>query len=221
MIGRTPRHTSFADDVDPGGLFVFIPGALASGFLISMGLLIGDALRTLRGDIGAERRVAHTGAAMADEVRAGAGASRQTQSGLRPRWVYGIVSAVSFGLALLVIPGATWNFFNPGGYISNISWIWAVSMVLTLGVAILGVRTLHLAPEWLPVIIGMLGLGFAARFLFGSELIVTRTALVTIGLIAGAVGMATTWHVRRDRNRIDIPPSVRPLLARTPLSRAR
>jgi hypothetical protein len=135
--------------------------------------------------------------------------------------VYGIVSAVSFGLALLVIPGATWNFFNPGGYISNISWIWAVSMVLTLGVAILGVRTLHLAPEWLPVIIGMLGLGFAGRFLFGSELIVTRTALVTIGLVTGAVGMAMTWRVRRDRNRIDIPPSVRPLLTRTPLSRAR
>ncbi len=217
MIGRVPRHSSFADDVDPGGLFVFIPGALAGGFLISMGLLVGDAVRKVRGDTGTARRVAHTGAAVADEVRAGAGKARHTQSGLRPRWVYGLVSAASLGLVLLVIPGATWNFFNPGGYISDISWIWAVSMLLVLGFAILGVQALRLAPEWLPIIIGVLGLGFSVRFLFGNELIFNRTALVIIGLVGGAAGMVMTWHMRRGDHHIDIPPSVRPLLTRTPL----
>jgi len=33
MIGRVPRHTSLGDDIQPGDLFVFIPGAIASGFL--------------------------------------------------------------------------------------------------------------------------------------------------------------------------------------------
>lgn len=218
MIGRVPRHTSHADEIDPNGLFVFIPGALAGGFLISIGLLIGDALRKVRGETGIERRVTHTGSAMADEVKSGAGAARRTESGLRPRWVYGLVSAVSFGLVLLVIPGATWNFFNPGGYISNISWIWAVSSILVLGFAILGFQTIRLAPEWLPIILGALGLAFSVRFLFGSELVVDRTVLMVLGLVLGTVGVAATWHQRRHRNRTDVPASVRPILTRSPLS---
>jgi hypothetical protein len=156
MIGRVPRHTALGDGVDPDVLSVFIPGALASGFLISMGLLIGDAFRKVRGDTGADRRVMHTGAAVSDEVRSGAGASRQTDSGLRPRWVYGVVSGLSLGLVLAVVPGATWNFLNPGGYISDISWIWVLSLLVVLGFAVIGVQTLRIAPEWLPFILGAL-----------------------------------------------------------------
>lgn len=221
MIGRVPKHTSLGDDVDPGGLFVFIPGALVGGFLISMGLLIGDALRKVRGDTGTERRVTHTGAAVADEVRFGAGAAQQTDSGLRPRAVYGAVAGVSLALVLLVIPGATWNFLNPGGYISNISWIWAVSMVLVLVFAVIGVQTLRIAPEWTPVIIFTLGLAFAVRFVFGSEPVISRNVLIASGLLAGLIGAAATWRMRRGRDRVDVPASVRPLLTRTPLSRSR
>ena len=221
MIGRVPRHTSLGDDVDPGGLFVFIPGALAGGFLISIGLLVGDALRKLRGNAGIERRVRHTGAAVADEVRAGAGAARRTESGLRPRPVYGLVAGISFTLVLLVVPGATWNFLNPGGYISDIAWIWAVSMLLVLGFAILGVHTLRLAPEWAPVITATLGLGFALRFALGSEPAVNRAVLIGFGLIAAAIGTASTWRMRRRRDHTDVPASTRPILTRTPLSRPR
>ena len=219
MIGRVPRHSSLGDGVEPGGLFVFIPGALAGGFLISVGLLIGDAMRKLRGDTGIERRVRHTGAAIADEVRAGAGASRQTESGLRPRAVYGVVSGISFALVVLVVPGATWNFLNPEGYIQNVGWIWAVSMLLVIGFLILGIHTLRLAPEWLPGIIAALGAGFALRFAFGSELVVNRTVLIVFGLFVAIVGSALTWRKRDRSDRTDVPPSVRPILTRSPLSR--
>lgn len=219
MIGRVPRHTSLGDGVEPGGLFVFIPGALAGGFLISVGLLIGDAMRKLRGDTGIERRVRHTGAAIADEVRAGAGASRQTESGLRPRAVYGVVSGISFALVVLVVPGATWNFLNPEGYIQNVGWIWAVSMLVVIGFLILGIHTLRLAPEWLPGIIAALGAGFALRFAFGSEPVVNRTVLIVFGLFVAIVGSALTWRKRDRSDRTDVPPSVRPILTRTPLSR--
>ena len=221
MIGRVPRHTTLGDNVEPGGLFVFIPGALVGGFLISMGLLIGDALRKLRGDSATERRVIHTGAAVADEVRGGAGAARRTESGLRPRAIYGVVAGVSLALVLLVIPGATWNFLNPGGYISDISWVWAVSMILALVFAVVGVQVLRLAPEWLPVIILLLGLAFAVRFMLGSEPVINRTVLIVSGLATGIIGAAATWRIRRRRHWIDVPPSVRPLLTRTPLSRPR
>ena len=219
MIGRVPRHTSLGDGVEPGGLFVFIPGALAGGFLISVGLLIGDAIRKVRGDAGIERRVRHSGAAIADEVRAGGSASRRTESGLRPRAVYGVVSGISFALVVLVVPGATWNFLNPDGYIQNVGWIWAVSMLLVIGFLVLGINTIRLAPEWLPGIIAVLGAGFALRFVFGSELAVNRTVLIVFGLLVAIVGPALTWRMRGRSDRTDVPPSVRPILTRTPLSR--
>lgn len=218
MIGRVPRHTSLGDDVDPGGLFVFIPGAMASGFLISMGLLVGDAFRRVRGDAGTDRRVRITGAAVADEVRAGAGASRRTETGLRPRPIYGAVSAVSFTLVVATIPGATWNFMNPGGYISNIGWIWALSLLLVLGFAVLGVQTFRLAPEWLPIIIAAIGVGFVARFAFGGEPAIVKSVLIAFGLAAATAGTASTWRLRERRDQTDVPPSVRPILARTPLA---
>jgi hypothetical protein len=221
MIGRVPRHTSLGDDVDPDTLSVFIPGALASGFLISIGLLVGDAFRKVRGDAGTERRVRHTGAAVADEVRAGAGASRRTGSGLRPRPVYGLVSAISFALVIVVVPGASWNFINPEGYISDIAWIWAVSLLLVFGFVVLGVQTLRLAPEWLPIIIATIGVGFALRFALGGEPVVLKNALIVSGLAAAAVGAAATWRLRRRSNVIDVPPSVRPMLTRSPLARPR
>jgi len=219
VIGRVPKHVTLGDQVDPGGLFVFIPGALASGFLISVGLLVGDAVRKLRGSAGIDRRVRHTGAAVADEIRAGAGAARRTGAGLRPRAVYGSVSGVSFALVVLVLPGATWNFLNPGGYIQNVGWIWAISMLLALGFAILGVQTLRLAPEWLPWIIAALGVGLALRFALGNEPAGNRTVLVVFGLVVAIVGPAATWRLRKRSDRIDVPPSARPILTRTPLSR--
>lgn len=218
MIGRIPKHATFGDQMDPGGLFVFIPGALAGGFLISVGLLVGDVVRKLRGNTGTERRERHTGAALADEIRAGAGASRRTEAGLRPRAVYGVVSSISFALVVLVVPGATWNFFNPGGYIQNVAWIWAISMLLVLGFAILGVQTLRLAPEWLPGMVAALGVGLALRFALGNEPAVNRVALVVFGLVVAIVGPALTWRFRRHSNRINVPPSARPILSRTPLS---
>ncbi len=220
MIGRVPRHTALGDGVDPDVLSVFIPGALASGFLISMGLLIGDAFRKVRGDSGTDRRVRHTGAAVSDEVRSGAGASRQTDSGLRPRWVYGVVSGLSLGLVLAVVPGATWNFLNPGGYISDISWIWVLSLLVVLGFAVIGVQTLRIAPEWLPFILGALGLGLATRFAFGSEPAGLRYGLIATGLVFAVVGIASTWRMWEARNHTDVPPSARSLLTRTPLTRS-
>jgi hypothetical protein len=220
MIGRVPRHTTLGDGVDPDVLSVFIPGALASGFLISMGLLMGDAFRKVRGDTGTDRRVMHTGAAVADEVRSGAGASRQTESGLRPRWVYGVVSGISLGLVLAVVPGATWNFLNPGGYISDISWIWVLSLLVVLGFAVVGVQTLRVAPEWLPFILGALGLGLAARFVLGSEPAGLRYLLVAVGLVFSIVGIASTWRMWEARKHTDVPPSARSLLTRTPLTRS-
>lgn len=218
MIGRVPRHAASGDRVDPGSLFVFIPGALAGGFLISIGLLVGDAVRRLKGDASAERRVRLTGAALVDEIRAGAGASGRTELGLRPLAVYGFVGGISLALVLLVLFGATWNFFNPGGYIEQVAWIWAISMLLAFGFAIVAMHTLRLAPRWLPGILAALGLGFALRFALGREPAIDRAILVGFGLALAIIGPAVTWRSGRGRG-VAVPPSARPILTRTPLTR--
>jgi hypothetical protein len=221
MIGRVPRHTSLGDDLDPGGLFVFIPGAIASGFLIPLGLLAGDAFRSVRGDAGTTRRVTNSGAVIADEVRDGARAGRRTTTGLRHRSVYGVVSLLSFAIVALAVPGATWNFMNPVGYISDIAWIWAVSMIAVVGFAVLGVQSLRLAPEWMPIIVAILGVGMAARFALGDEPEAIGGVLVGLGLLIATIGPIATWRARRHAGVTDVPPSVRPLLTRTPLSRSK
>jgi len=198
MIGRVPRHTSLGDGIDPNGLFVFIPGAIASGFLISLGLLAGDAYRGVRGDSGNQRRI---------------------RNGLRRSAVYGVVGLASFGLVTLGIPGATWNFFNPVGYISDIGWIWALSLLLIGGFAVLGVQTLRLAPRWHSITVVFLGLGIAARFAVGNESGPLRAGLIVLGVVVVAAGAGFAWRARAIRRGVDVPPSVRPLLARTPLAR--
>jgi hypothetical protein len=219
MIGRVPRHTSLGDGIDPDALFVFIPGAIASGFLISLGLLAGDAYRGVRGDSGNRRRIRNSGAVIADEVREGAGAGRKAGHGLRRPAVYGIVSLASFALVTLGIPGATWNFLNPAGYISDIGWIWALSLLLIIGFAVLGVQTLRLAPQWLPFTVVMLGLGITIRFAAGNETGPLKIGPIVLGLVTMAVGSGLGWRARATSRSVDVPPSVRPLLVRTPLAR--
>jgi hypothetical protein len=131
------------------------------------------------------------------------------------------VSAISFALVVMVVPGATWNFVNPEGYISDIGWIWAVSRLLVLGFVVLGIQTLRLAPEWLPVIIAVIGVGFALRFALGGEPVILRGVLIVLGLVTATVGAASTWRMRDRRDRTDVPPSVRPVLTRSPLTRPR
>ncbi|MFQ5555039.1 MAG: hypothetical protein ACE5GC_06685 [Acidimicrobiia bacterium] len=219
MIGRVRKHRSFTDDVDPDRLSVFIPGAIASGFLISIGLLVGDALRKIRGGAGIRRRVMLTGDALADEIRGGAGAARANATGLRPRAMYGITGSVFLGLAVGAIPGASWNFLNPVGYIENIAWIWAVSMLSVVVFVPLGVLAIRLAPEWLPIFFLAMGAILVIRFAIGSESAEVRILVIALSAAVSALTAALTWKLRRLRHVVDVPPAARRLLASTPLGR--
>lgn len=219
MIGRVPRHRHSSDDVDPFTLYVFIPGVLASGFLVSVGLLVGDAARRVRGDRGTRRRVTVTGAALAAEVRNGSGAAHTTPFGLRRRATYGIVGGVALALVVGVVPGATWNFLDPGGYISDIAWIWAVSMLAVIAIVVLATQALRLASEWVPITAALVGSGAIARFALGPESGTLRTAAVAAAAVITPIVVAATWRLRHRRRTVFVPASVRPLLTSTPLGR--
>lgn len=219
MIGRARHHRSYADDVDPNGLFVFIPGALASGFLVSVALLLADASRKIRGTTGSRRRVRLTSVVLSEEIRTGADASRSVATGLRPRWVYGITGAAMLGVAIAVAPGATWNFLDPHGYISHIAWMWALSLLGVLVFLMAGINIMRVVPEWIPVSALFATLGLVARFALGPESAPVRYTVIAVGATAGGLVAALTWRLRRRRESIDIPPASRALVAATPLGR--
>lgn len=217
MIGRARRHRTAADEVDPNALHVFIPGALASGFLVSIGLLVGDAVRRIRGSHATRRRVTVTGAAIAAEIRNGSGGAEATPIGLRQRRIYGFVGSVALAIVVAVVPGATWNFLDPGGYISDIAWIWALSMLGVLAIVVIAVQALRLAPEWAPTTAALVGAGVIVRFVLGPESGTVRVSAVVAAAIVTPIVVITTWKQRRRRGIVHVPASIRPLLARTPM----
>lgn len=214
MIGRVPRHRSVADDVDPWQLHVFIPGALASGLLVSVGLMVGDLIRRLRGDHGIRRMVEMTAAAAAAEIRDGLDAPRHVRSGLRAPAVYGVAASASLGIAIAVVPGATWNFFNPRGYISGLAWIWALSLLGAIVFVALGVQMLRLAPLWTPVFVALTGIGLTLRIAWAAG-----AAASILGTGIAVTVVVTEVSRRLGRGTAGVPAGVRPLLARSPLGR--
>lgn len=217
MIGRIPRHRSLADDVDPLGLHVFIPGALAGGVLVSVGLLLGDAVRSLRGQPTGRRRVTVTAAALAEEVRLGSGAATSSAAGLRSRGTYAIVGSIALAIVVSVVPGSAWNFLAPDGYLAHIAWIWSLSTLLVAAMAVVAVQVLRLAPEWVPIAAALIGAGVGVRFSLGSEAGTVQLAVLAVTAVVTPAIVAATWRLRRRRGVVHVPPSVRPLLTNTPL----
>lgn len=214
MIGRTPKHQHWSDEMDPDAMYVFIPGALASGFLVSMALLVGDMIRNIRGDRGRRRRVAVLADALVASTRDGDREDRQVFTGLRSQDTYGLLGAIALGIAAIVLPGATWNFLNPDGYIRGIVWIWGVSMAGMLAFAAIGIQLLGLSLNWVPRFLAIAGTAFTIRFAF---LVDSGTVPLELGIgtIITIALVGATWRLR-DRP-MSVAPTARGLLARTPL----
>lgn len=195
---------------------VFVPGALAGGLLVSLALVIGDLVRRVRGSTPATRAAQNAAAAAVAEIDDGsAGTARD---GLRSRRSYAVIALVAWGLVALAVPGATWNFMNPGGYISDIGWIAAISMAGILLAVAIGATALRLAPRAAPWIVAVLGAGAAVRFALGPEEFPVAVVLVaSSGATAAGIVVARRWSRAATD---DVPAWTRPLLRVTPLGAA-
>ena len=192
---------------------VFVPGALAGGLLVSIALLVGDLVRRVRGDAPARR--AARNAADAAHAAIDGESPRDAREGLRSARVYGLIALFAWSLVALALPDASWNFVNPGGYISDIGLAWAVSMIAALGVSVVGAVALRLAPAWAAPIALVIGLGAIGRFVLGPEDI-DRVAVAVVGIPVTAVVAAAAWVWSR-RVTEDVPGWTRPLVRSTPL----
>ncbi len=212
----TPKVRSWTDDFDADQLNVFVPGAMGAGLLVSIGLLVSDLYRKAGGASNARRRQELTARATADATTHGLEAGEANRVGFRDPWVYGVVTAASLGLAAYLIPGTIWNYFNPGGYLSSIAWIWAVSTVAIVAFIVLGLTVATAAPRSLPVVVGGVGLVATVRFASWAS---PGWALV-ISLVLPTATIIGVWATYRYARRIRrVPARARPLFVATPLTR--
>lgn len=138
-----PRHRPFLGDVEVDQPHVFVPGLMGAGVLVSFALLVADLLQRVRGRRSARReRDLVAWQITRDVVRS---VHREDaldpRVGLRSRRTYWYAAAVFVGLGLYGLAGSSWNFVNPvdDGWVEDIAWVWAVSVVVVAGLLCIGV----------------------------------------------------------------------------------
>ncbi len=211
------RRSWMVDDLDQDRLHVFIPSAMGAGILLSLGILVSDAYGKAGGQRLAKRWSALSARANAAEVIAGPGTSLTAPVGFRSSRTYIIVSGASLGLVAWLIPGATWNYFNPVGYVKGVAWLWAIGVLTAIFFARVGFTVAQAVPRSFPPVVGAIGLGLTARFaqLAAGEvwkLVVVGLGSLTVTIIA--VYVANNYA----RSRRALPAWAWPFFISTPLS---
>lgn len=173
------RPGGLLDGLDPGHTHVFVPGMMGAGVLLSLGLLLSDAVQRLRGDAGARREV-QLGAwfITRDVVRSvHRDADLDPAVGLRSRRTYAVLAVLVLALGVYGLIGSTWNYLNPvdEGWVEDVAWVYALSLLAVAAILCLGSLLLRIAwtypqvPPW------------ARRFLARTPLGVAPGALMQPG----------------------------------------
>lgn len=165
----TPRVRTLADDVDPDGLHVFVPGIMGAGVLMSLGILVGDLVRRLSGGAGRQREIELTAWYLTRDVARSVHRERRLDSsvGLRPRRTYAVLALLFLGVGVYGLVGSFWNYVNPvdQGWVEDIAWVFALSvlaaglLLVTGGVLALIARRHPAVPPWARRILARTPLG--------------------------------------------------------------
>lgn len=137
------KHRTSLDDFEPDHLNVFVPGVMGAGVLVSIGILISDAVRRVGGGRGPERQAGIVAESLVKEFARSVHAPGGFTQGLRSRMTYSISAIAFIGIGVYGLIGSFWNFINPvdAGWAEDIAWLWAVSTVVALTLIGLGVLT--------------------------------------------------------------------------------
>lgn len=185
-------------DVDRFGIFV--PAIMSAGLLFSIVTLLRDAVHGRR-HRHRERRVEIAGAAAAGHVTTGASATAALERVLRPRSAYLLTALTCIGASAYVVIGAVGNYGRENGYVSDIAWLLALSVItgflllwLGVGAGLLYARYPD-TPAWATELLISTPLGLAPdsdrtgsrrRFLLGWSATMAGTAFAVITLGVGS-----------------------------------
>jgi hypothetical protein len=128
--GARPVRSPFLDVV-PVRLHIFVPALMSVGFVFWLTALTREQLRRRRA-VTLERRAAAAGETAAAILVGG----RVEEAGLAgldrssDRRLSLLLSLPFVGLAIYVLVGAGANYLRPGGYVSEIAWLLALSVIL-------------------------------------------------------------------------------------------
>lgn len=136
------------DRTGEGDYYVIVPAVMGVGLLLSLATLVRDEVGRLRGHAARNRQVRALGHATAVAVLQGTDAARRDHTGLRGRTPTATTAAVALAFAVYLVPGATWNFFNPVNPMRDLGWLWAVSMSAVVVAAAVGLVLARAALRW-------------------------------------------------------------------------
>lgn len=133
----TARRDPWGDaDIDRFGIFV--PAIMSAGLVFSILTLLRDAVHGRR-HRHRDRRIEIAGAAIAGHVTTGAAAGTALERVLRPRSAYLLTALTCIAAAVYVVIGALVNYRQDGGYVADIAWLLALSLVTGMLLLWLGV----------------------------------------------------------------------------------
>jgi membrane-associated phospholipid phosphatase len=130
-----------------GRLTIFVPALMSVGFVFWVGALVRDQLRRRRG-LSLERRAAIAGTAAAAIVQGRRPPDDPQHTGLAERRLYVVIAIPFLVAAVYVGLGAAANYLRDGGYVAEIAWLLALSMLLSLLFASIGTVLALLFWQW-------------------------------------------------------------------------
>jgi hypothetical protein len=194
---------------------VFIPAAMGLGVLFSVALLFDNLYRRAFGIRSERKRATLMGASTATQTIRGTYEILEPPRGLRSKRAYWITAAVLLALGAIGLPGATWNYFNPGGYAEGIAFMWAISSIVVVLFLVSGIAILHAAPSLLPWFLGCVTVGYAIRLVTFLEFGNRVSAALGILIVGGVATITARSWARAHRG---LPPGVWPFFVATTLT---
>ena len=194
---------------------VFIPAAMGLGVLFSVALLFDDLYRRVFGIRSARKQANLMGASTAAQTIEGTYEILRPPEALRSRRAYWIAAGVLLTLGAIGVPGATWNYFNPGGYVEGIAFVWAISSIVVVFFLLSGVTILHAAPSLLPWFAACVTVGYAIRLVTFLEFGNRVSAAVGILVVGGVATVGARSWAKHHRG---LPAGVWPFFVATSLT---
>jgi hypothetical protein len=131
-----------------GSCYVIVPAVMGVGLLLSLLTLARDHVGRLRGHQARARRVRTYAHAAAVAALEGTDAARRDVTPLRGRTHTAATAVLVLAFAVYLVPGATWNFFNPVNLMRGIAWLWALTLSVVVVTGAVGLTLAAAALRW-------------------------------------------------------------------------
>ena len=148
--GRSTANTSSRSlliDLVPPRLYIFVPALMSVGFAFWLTALVRDQLRRRR-TMSLERRAEVAGAAAAAVLVGQEPVNAASLDRPRDRRLHLLLALPLLAFGVYILLGSVANYLRPGGYVGEIGWLLALSLLLSVAFGASGVVLATVAFQW-------------------------------------------------------------------------